>query len=269
MGSFTSLDMEESKLNLAWDPDEQLSAVLEQDREVVFLPVGTHEQACLTMNMWTGDISRPSLDRQCRMVFDDRDLHYFYDPEIEGLVLTFESELLGKRVTPTTDPTDYMMDLALRPSQVHETPVMYESFDEFHFVRLGPTQQFLKSLGTESDPTEANVITVYYYKDEAAAGRGDLSKTAVPALPWLDYGSVYSIPILGGYCLKTLDNLFKDAEAAVEFLLNYLPLNRRMQRKNRLALTMSYNAFVMSRVLGGSIPDIEDRIAMSTKGGVL
>jgi hypothetical protein len=272
VGNMEAIDMHEG-LVIPWDLEEHLSAVCEGDDRVLFLPKGTREQACTTYSFYTGPLSNELSDEwndvRCRIVLDDKSILYRYNSETEGIEMVFDSQYQGGRKVITTDPMAYYLDMALQPSTVHETPVQYESFDEFNLVRIGDTAKFFVKLGTEGKPSEANSVLVYYYATETDSREGKLSTILVPAIPWLGYGSTFTRPVLGPYCLKTRSFVFDMNDAAVDFLLNYIPLNKRMQHKNRLPIAMSYNAFIVRRVLGRPFPGLKDLIETVTKGGVI
>jgi hypothetical protein len=272
VGNLEELDMREAT-TMPWDTDEHLSAVCEGDDRVIFLPKRDGDSACLTYSFFTGPLMVQDEeewdDMRCRIVLDDPEIMYRYNSETQGLEMVFDSVYRGGRKTITTDPMEFYLDMALRPSSIHETPVMYESFDEFNMVKIGDTKQFFFELGTEDNISAANSIPVHYYKDEAASREGKLSTKLVNAIPWLDYGSTFTRPVLGVYCLKLRDFIFNTDESAVDFLLNFIDLSKRMQHKNRLPILMSYNAFIVNRVLGKKFPDLKKFISEVTKGGVV
>jgi hypothetical protein len=251
-GNFDDIEMKEGPA-LHWELTEQLSAVSEEDKELVFLPQRDdklNNQACITFNFFNG----PNQKSACREVWDDMNIDFSYDRENGSMLMSFESIYRNRRISRTSDPTEYYLSQAMEPDQIVSIPVVKEGIDNFPLCKFLPRHDIF-NIGDSAKLDETNSLPILYFAIEADVGQRKLSKMLIPLHRLLGFGRQFIKPLLRNYVRLTTAQLYFEAPMVVEYCYPYLGLTRQLERKNKLPITISWNAFIRKTILDQPVDD--------------
>lgn len=266
-GQASELDLVES-VRANWDTAEQIAAAAETAQRVLFVPSGDDREYCTSYHLFTGPLDKSDL--RVWPIFDDlTQVQLRWNERDETFDYVFMSEHSNRREI-TRDPTLVLLHLARLPSLPNQTPVAIERLGSQKRAYLDAIRSLtVIDLGSSTAPTADNQFTVYYYASMSDAFEGKLTEKKLDATPFLNYAGVLVRPLLAVYALQSMNRLWDDCKAVVENIFAYLSLTRELMRRNELAVAMSWNGFVMSRIWGRQVTELRERIAATTKGGVV
>jgi hypothetical protein len=257
-GALHIVDFEQGQA-LPWDITEQITAVAGLGPNVVLAPI---EGDCTarTLTLWTGPTT-PDYRRgghECRIVLDH--LEYRYDERQGTLVYQKVSPMRDNKTYIGNDPEVEILDWAITPDQVNETPMANEGFDRFHDVNLKYAKKAIVSLGTFEDPVNDARFRVLYFASEEDIRNKKLSEKYLPSAPLMGFASHFARPPLAPFVKLTNKRLYEPQPEGRAYALQYLELPIRMQHRNELAFDMCYNAYLLRVLYGRDVPDLRDRI---------
>jgi hypothetical protein len=252
MKNFDEVDLKPGP-EYRWDLTSHLAAISEEDRQVAFLPNSPgNDQACLSWNLFTGPH-----DSDCHLVADDpNEIDYVYDENTGGLLAQFRSEFRDGRTFRTSDLTEHYLDLCFRPDKVVETPMVNESYDWLRkcvFTEKNKLSDIIE-IADVAKLDDTNSFEAAYFPDDQSFRQSELSFKRVPITRLIGYGTHFARPILRAYIRLETNSLFVADEGVLKYIFSFLGLTPRLERRNRMAVTLSYNAFLRAYILDQAIP---------------